>query len=162
MSPVCVSVRLCFISGTFRPHASCRPSSSRAASVRLQLENAHQETARLKRLFAPKKKFAIDTTASTHGLPQFPPGAQHLSSQMPEEMHTQRLSCFISGTFRPHAASSSRCKSSVRVGVDPTERGSPTNQIEDAPSAQGATPPQNFIPGTFSSATPSTFYPRTF
>lgn len=74
-----------------------------AASVRLQLENAHQvwpatkncstvfgaippasdmasvdfvpqETKRLKRLFAPKKKFAIDTTAPTNGLPQFPIG----------------------------------------------------------------------------------------
>ena len=51
----------------------CEDLQAELASTRLQLENAQQETTRLKRL-APKKKFAIDTTAPTHGLPQFPAG----------------------------------------------------------------------------------------
>jgi hypothetical protein len=39
------------------------------ASTRLQLENANQEIGRLKKLFAPKKKFNIDTEHTVRGLP---------------------------------------------------------------------------------------------
>ena len=44
-----------------------------ANAVGLQLENAQAEITRLKKLFAPKKKFNIDTsTPAPRGLPAFP------------------------------------------------------------------------------------------
>eukprot|EP01051_Picozoa_sp_SAG22_P017034 SAG22_NODE_2538_length_2464_cov_1.120930_1_plen_262_part_00 len=41
--------------------------SAELSSTRLQLENANQEIGRLKKLFAPKKKFNVDTTSRPAG-----------------------------------------------------------------------------------------------
>lgn len=45
--------------------------SAELSSLRLQFENANQEIGRLKKLFAPKKKFNIDTASRPAGLPAF-------------------------------------------------------------------------------------------
>ena len=76
----------------------CEDLQAELASTRLQLENAQQETTRLKRLFAPKKKFAIDTTAPTHGLPQFPAGRSPRDSPTAQHSPTAEERSELSAT----------------------------------------------------------------